>query len=162
MPDEASLEKIIVFQIAGYLFGLSITDVLKVVSCSLTDNRNLKTMGIIQLGQYMVKVLDFHPSLSLGASTELPSEPSFLVITRDGEGELCGILVDEPPNLMELSPESLRSVPPSHHQSSLFQRVSHAAVVSEQKGTITILVLDMKRTLSNTIQNTNLLSLKPS
>lgn len=162
MQDEPNIEKFIVFTIADYLLGLPISDVLKVVSCSLTDNRNLRTMGIVQLGQYMVKVLDFHQSLISGDLTDLPGEQSFLVITRDGEGELCGILVDEPPNLMELPQQSLRSIPQSHHQSSLSQMVSHAAVVSAKEGTMTILLLDMKRTVSNAIQDNNLLSLRPS
>jgi purine-binding chemotaxis protein CheW len=162
MQDEPNIEKFIVFTIADYLLGLPISDVLKVVSCSLTDNRNLRTMGIVQLGQYMVKVLDFHQSLRSGNLTDLPGEQSFLVITRDGEGELCGILVDEPPNLMELPQQSLRSIPQSHHQSSLSQMVSHAAVVSAKEGTMTILLLDMKRTVSNAIQDNNLLSLRPS
>lgn len=162
MQDEPNIEKFIVFKIADNLFGLPISDVLKVVSCSLTDNRNLRTMGIIQLGRYMVKVFDFHQALSSGDLTELPGEQSFLVITRNGDGELCGILVDEPPNLVDLPQESLRVIPQSHHQSSLFGMVSHAAVVSDQEGTITILLLDMKRTVSNAIQNTNLLSLMPS
>ena len=162
MQDEANIEKLIVFKIADYLLGLPISDVLKVVTCSLTDNRNLRTMGIVQLGQYMVKVLDFHQSLSSGDLTDLPGEQSFLVITRDGEGELCGILVDEPPNLMELPQQTLQSIPQSHHQSSLSQMVSHAAVVSAKEGTITIFLLDMKRTGSNALQNNNLLSLRPS
>ena len=162
MQDEPQIERFIVFKIADYLLGLPISDVLKVVSCSLTDNKNLRTMGIIQLGRYMVKVLDFHQALSSGNLTKLPGEQSFLVITRDGEGELCGILVDEPPNLVELPQENLSVIPQSHRQSSLFGMVSHAAVVSEQEGTITILLLDMKRTMSNAIQNTNLLSLRLS
>ncbi|AFZ21476.1 chemotaxis protein CheW [Allocoleopsis franciscana] len=162
MQDELNIEKFIVFKIADYLFGLSINDVLKVITCSLTDNRNLRTMGIVQLGQYMVKVLDFHQSLGSEDLTELPGEQSFLVITRNGEGELCGILVDEPPNLMELAQESLQIIPRSNHQSGMFQLVSHGAVISAQEGTITILVLDMKRTLSNAIPINNLLSLMPS
>lgn len=162
MQDELNIEKFIIFKIADYLLGLPISDVLKVVSCSLTDNTNLRTMGIVQLGQYMVKVLDFHQSLSSEDLTELPGEQSFLVITRDGEGELCGILVDEPPNLMELAQESLRIIPRSNHRSGIFQIVSHGVVVSDKEGTITILLLDMKRTLSNAIPINNLLSLMPS
>ena len=119
-------------------------------------------MGSLQPSQYRVTLLDFHQSLRSGHLTDLPGEQSFLVITRDGEGELCGILVDEPPNLMELPQQTLQSIPQSHHQSSLSQMVSHAAVVSAKEGTITIFLLDMKRTVSNAIQNNNLLFLRPS
>jgi purine-binding chemotaxis protein CheW len=162
MHDESKEDKFIVFKIADYLLGLPISDVLKVVNYSPTENGKLRTMGVVQIGRHMVKVLDFHQELSSGGLAQLPGEQPFLLITRDREGELCGILVDEPPNLVELPLEMIQSLPKSDHQSSIFQMVSHAAVISQQEITTTIFLLDMKRTLSTAIHNSHPLSLRSS
>ncbi len=145
MQDELKIDKFIVFKIADYLLGLPIGNVLKVVNCSSPENSKLKTMGIFQLGHHMVRLLDFYQSLSSGDSPQLSNEQSFLVITRDSQGELCGILVDEPPNLVELPLEMIRSLPKSDRQSSIFQMISHAAVIPQKEATTTIFLLDMNQ-----------------
>ena len=121
-------------------------------------------MGVVQLGQHMIKVLDLHlPQLSAGDLTELPGNQSFLVITRDRQGELCGILVDEPPNLLELPLEMMRSLPKSdRHSKPFLEMVSHAAVVSQDEVTTTIFLLDTQRLSNTSINDSPPLSLKPS
>ncbi|HAA32264.1 MAG TPA: hypothetical protein DCE56_36875 [Cyanobacteria bacterium UBA8553] len=121
-------------------------------------------MGVVQLGQHMIKVLDLHlPQLGAGDLTELMGHQSFLVITRDRQGELCGILVDEPPNLLELPLEMMQSLPTSnHHSQPLFEMVSHVAVVSQGEVKTTIFLLDTKRLSNTAINDSYPLSLKPS
>ncbi len=154
MHDDSNVGKFIVFKITDYLLALPISDVLKVVNSPSINSKGLTTMGVVQLGQHMIKVLDLHlPQLGASDLTELTRNQSFLVITRDRQGELCGILVDEPPNLLELPLEMMRSLPKSErHSQPLFEMVSHAAVVSQDEVTTTIFLLDMKR-LSNTARN---------
>ncbi len=149
MQDEFKVEKFIVFKIADYLLGLPIGNVLKVVNCFSTENSRLKTMGIVQLGHHMIRIVDFYQPLVSGNLPPLPNEQSFLVITRDSQGELCGILVDEPPNLVELPLDMIRSPPKSDRQSSIFQMITHAAVLSQQEATTTIFLLDMNQAFTN-------------
>ena len=54
-------------------------------------------------------------------------------------------MVDEPPNLVELPLDSMRSIPQSESRSSVFKLVSYAAVVSHNEMTTTIFLLDLTR-----------------
>lgn len=163
MSDDSKVSKFIVFKIADYHLALPIRDVLKVVNCSLMVGSGLQTMGVIQLGNHMIRVLDLHEQLSSGGSGQLPSSPPFLVITRGSGGELCGIPVEKPPNLVELPLEMMRSLPKSdQYGKPALNLVSHAAVVSQENVTTTIFLLDMKRVLNPRINDSPLLALKPS
>lgn len=161
MHDESTADNFIVFKISDYHLGLPLNDVLKVVNCPPTENKKLRTMGIIQLGRHMIRVLDLHKELSADLP-QLPSDQSFLVITRDRQGELCGILVDEPPNLVEIPLEIMQSLPKSDRQSGILQMVSHAAVISQQEITTTIFLLDVKRIFNTGINESYPLALRPS
>lgn len=161
MQDESSTGKFIVFKISHYLLALPMTDVVKVISYSAIENKGLKSMGVVQVGRHMIKVLDWHQQLSYGDSVYLPEQP-FLVITRQPQGELCGILVDEPPDLMELPQELLQSLTPSSHQYGVFEMVSHVAILSENGTTTTIFLLDMHRNLEPAINEPSPRLLRPS
>jgi purine-binding chemotaxis protein CheW len=120
----------------------------------------LKEMGVIQLGQHMIRVVDLHEQLSSG---QLLSNPPFLVITRGAGGELCGIPVEKPPNLVELPLEMMRSLPKSdQYGNPALNLVSHAAVVSQENVTTTIFLLDVKRVLNPKSNDFHPLALKSS
>lgn len=162
MHHESKTGKFIVFKIADYLLALPISDVLKVVNCPPAANYELRTMGLVRLGQHTIRVLDFHQQLSSGGLPQLPGNPPFLVITRTPVGELYGISVDSPPDLVELPLEMMQSLPKSDRQSSALDIVSHAAVVSQEKVTGTIFLLDMKRVMNTGINDSHPRLLKPS
>lgn len=154
MHNESKVGKFIVFKIMDYLLALPIEDVLKVVNCSLEAGSRLRTMGVIQLGRHMIRVLDLHQSLSVGGLSELPANLPFLVITKSYSGELCGIPVDEPPNLVELPLEMMRSLSTSQRQGNrLLEMVSHAAVLTQEGMATTIFFLDMKQVLHTSISD---------
>lgn len=143
MQDESNTGKFIVFKVADFLLALPIDEVLKVVKYASVANKNLSAMGVIQVGKHAIKLLDLHlPPLS---SNDSPHRP-FLVIARGGSGELCGIAVDEPPNLVELPLELMRSLPPSdRYGKRALEWVSHVAVLPQDGGTATVFLLDLKR-----------------
>jgi purine-binding chemotaxis protein CheW len=103
----------------------------------------------------MIRVLDLHQRFSISTLSQLPANQLFLVITRGSGEELCGIPVDEPPNLVELPLDILRRLPKSELQSNrLLEIVSHAAVLSHENVTTTIFLLDttFRRSLSKVDQ----------
>ena len=152
MYDDSKVGKFIVFKIADYHLALPMSDVIKVVNCSPMVSSGLKTMGVIQLGHHMIRVLDLHEQLSSGGSDDLPNDPPFLVIIRGSGGELCGIPVEKPPNLVELPLEMMRSFPKSdQYDKPALNLVSHAAVVSQENVTTTIFLLDVKQVLNSTV-----------
>jgi purine-binding chemotaxis protein CheW len=160
MYDDSKVSKFIVFKIADYHLSLPINEVLKVVNCSPMVSSGLKEMGVIQLGHHMIRVVDLHEQLSSG---QLLSNPPFLVITRGAGGELCGIPVEKPPNLVELPLEMMRTLPKSdQYGNPALNLVSHAAVVSQENVTTTIFLLDVKRVLNPKSNDSHPLALKSS
>jgi len=152
MYDDSKVGKFIVFKIADYHLALPMSDVIKVVNCSPMVSNGLQKMGVIQLGHHMIRVVDLHEQLSSGGSDHLPNDPPFLVIIRGSGGELCGIPVEKPPNLVELPLEMMRSFPKSdQYDKPALNLVSHAAVVSQENVTMTIFLLDVKQVLNSTV-----------
>lgn len=145
MQNAPTLDKFIVFRIADCLLALPMNNVLKVINAPPSNSGGLRAMGLLQLGRHTIRVLDLYHQLSPNEPLPASGNSPFLVITRNPQGELFGISVDEPPNLMELPRESLRSVPPSERQSGFRKLISHAAVISQKQVTTTIFLLDLKR-----------------
>jgi chemotaxis signal transduction protein len=145
MPDNSNLEKFIVFRIGDCLMALPIADVLKVINCPVGDNNGLRSMGLVQLGRHTIRVFDWHEELNSNSLSNLTNRKSFLLIARTSYGELCAIVVDEPPNLVELPLDLMRSIPQSESRSSVFKLVSYAAVVSHNEIATTIFLLDLMR-----------------
>lgn len=160
MNDESTMGKFIVFKIADYYWALPISDVLKVVNSSTLIDKELRTMGIVQLGPHIIKIVDLQP-LPSGNLSQLSNTRSFLVITRNSQGELCGIAVEEPPNLIELPLEMIRSLPKSDSYSQCFDLVSHAIVLPQEQGSITIFLLDMRRLVNPASDDFHALSFQP-
>ncbi len=151
--DDSKVGKFIVLKIADYLLALPINDVLKVVNCSAVADRGLRTLGVVQLGRHMIRILDLH-------LPELPDNQPFLVITRNSKGELWGIAVDEPPNLLELPLEMMRSLPSSdRHGKGILDRVSHAAIISHEEVTTTIFLLDLNQAINTATNDSSSISL---
>jgi purine-binding chemotaxis protein CheW len=144
MQNDPTIDKFIVFKIADCLLGLPMNNVLKVINSPALNNGGLSAMGLVQLGRHTIRVLDLYQQLNPKEPLPSPGNQPFLVITRSPQGELFGISVDEPPNLMELPRESLRSVPQSERQSGVRKLISHAAVISQKEATTTIFLLDLK------------------
>ncbi|KAF3884820.1 MULTISPECIES: chemotaxis protein CheW [Nostocales] len=149
MERETNTEKFIVFKVADYFLGMSINDVLKVINCSSLHSTRLIQMGLVQVGNHTIKLLDLQQHLNLDSLPQLSGNESFLVITRDSEGELCGVLVHEPPDLIELPPETIRPLPRSDiYSKATPDIVSHVAVLSSEEMIKTIFLLDLKRTIT--------------
>jgi chemotaxis signal transduction protein len=150
MYNESNTESFIVFRIANYLFALPIWDVLQVVSCPPQTSRELSQVGLLQLGDHMIRMVDLQRQCNSEDFSQLPGSQPFLVIVRDPNGEFCGIPLYEPPNLIEFSREKMRSLPQSQSQSGVLKIASHAAVLSWQEVTTTVFLLDVQRALTVT------------
>jgi purine-binding chemotaxis protein CheW len=68
-----------------------------------------------------------------------------MVVTHDSQGELYGISVDEPPDIVELPLLTIRPLPKSSsHSKPMIQMVSHVAVLPQKEDIKTIFLLDLK------------------
>ncbi len=149
MREELNLDKFIVFKVADTLLAISIDKVIKVVNCSEEKINQLTTMGLVQIGRHMIKLLDMHQKLNTEVLSYLSNSQAFLVITYDAQGELCGILVDEPPDLMELPPEIIQPLPKYRSNSKpAIEMVSHVAVVNQRNLTQPIFLLNCQHIIA--------------
>lgn len=144
MDNELQAEKFIVFKIIDYLLALPVKEVVKVVTCSGQNDRGLKKMGLVQLGRHTIRVLDLSEKLSSDNGTQLATNQPFLVVSCTTKGELWGIPVEEPPNLVEINPENLRTVPQSERQSVLLDLVKNVAILPHEAAGKTIFLLDVE------------------
>jgi chemotaxis signal transduction protein len=156
MHHNSQVSKFIVFKVADYLLSLPLSHVLKVINYSSVAAQAgiplLRTMGIVQLGKHTIRVLNLHQHLSLDGLPQIPLKQPFLLIAQIAKEELCGIWLEEPPNLLELDNETLRIIPKSKRQSGNLEIISHAAVLSENNVTTTIFLLDLQRIFNTTIE----------
>lgn len=80
----------------------------------------------------------------------------FLIIAQLQQGQLCAIPLESPPNLVELSRDSIQALPESCTYNDLLKAVSYGAVISDQENTFTIFILDINQAWYGN-KNTNLI-----
>ena len=153
MNNEPEAGKFIVFMIADYLLALPMSAVLKVVNSPHGSNGNLRAAGLVQIGHHTIMLLDLQQKFTTSYAPQVTRNSPFLVITQV-QGELCGIPVDEPPNLVELPRDSIRALPKSYNQVGLMDMVSHVAVLSQEEKTFTIFIVDINRAVGVTTNST--------
>lgn len=148
--------KFIVFKIADYFLALPISTVLKVVNYPPMNNRNSPTTGLVQIGSHAIALLDLHQKLPSNHTPDVNIYTPFLLIAQLHQGQLCAIPLESPPNLVELSRDSIQALPHSFAHNDLLQAVSYGAILSEQENTFTIFILDINRSWYGD-RNTNLI-----
>jgi chemotaxis signal transduction protein len=146
MQDGLKAEKFIAFTVADYCLALPIAEVLQVVKYPVSTHHELSNMGLVQLGQHTIRVLDLHQQLGLENLGQL-CRP-FLLITQTPSREPSAIPVSEPPGLMEFPPEMMQPLPQSNQPFGVLAIASHAAVISPEEATTTIFLLDINRILN--------------
>ncbi|MEQ9235637.1 chemotaxis protein CheW [Coleofasciculus sp. E2-BRE-01] len=132
-------QKYIVFKISDSLMSLPMDNVLKVLNTPSNES-GWNAMGLLQIGDYTIRIVDLHQQLNPNYDANSTNLQSFLVITNPIEGDLFGIIVDEPPNLIELNPDLIRKLPKYNRRLPM---VSHAAVLQENEKKTTIFMLDL-------------------
>jgi len=132
-------QKNIVFKISDCLISLPMDNVLKVLNTPSNES-GWNAMGLLQIGDYTIRIVDLHQQLNPNYDTDSTNLQSFLVITNPIEGNLFGIIVDEPPNLIELNTDLIRKLPKYNRRLPM---MSHAAVLQENEKKTTIFMLDL-------------------
>ena len=160
-PAASETTKYITFKVAGYLFALPSQEILKVVATPAPGEGGLVSLGLVQLGQYSIQILDLPELLSLNtekakakaaapppprAKASKPEggdqNPPFLMVLQNANQDLLGIAVDEPPDLLEVPSYALKPVPPEKRLSRALRWISHVVTYSLGNNRHTLLLLD--------------------
>jgi purine-binding chemotaxis protein CheW len=143
-------QKYIVFRIANYPLALPVDRVLKVLTCPDNLGKMLRDTWLAQMGQRMIMILNLHQSFEKKNREELDREDDFgkfLLLVKGDRDEICGIPIDEPPNLEEIPDETIQEVPPSYYQVGLPNWIARISIIKNNNTTKAILMLDIDRAL---------------
>ena len=139
-PNSTALDKrkYITFSLHGYLFALLSQDVLKIVVAPSKERGTMLDIGLVQLAQYSIQILELPELLKLDSeanSTEglklgedvadsTVDSLSFLIILQPAK-ELWGIVVNQPPDLLNILPNQLKLVPTTKRIAGALRGISH-------------------------------------
>lgn len=156
-------QKYITFKLADYLFALPSEDILKIVATPPPSQGGMVSMGLVQLEQYSIQTLDLPKLLGIKQQTEAASQPAsqaavdlseltetgatenppFLMVLQNEAGDLWGIAVNEPPDLMDVPNYALKAVPAEKRLTRTLRWVSHVVTYDLGGERHTLLILDI-------------------
>lgn len=148
-PSETT--RYITFKVAGYVFALPSQAILKVVATPPPNEGGLVNMGLVQLEQYSIQILNLPELLSLKSADRKSSDtenPPFLMVLQNADKDLLGIAVDTPPDLLAVPDYALKLVPPEKRLTPALRWVSHVVTYSLGGDRHTLLLLDLSMLLS--------------
>ncbi|MGD1897814.1 MAG: chemotaxis protein CheW [Phormidesmis sp.] len=159
------------FRLEQYSIALPSEHVLKIVATPPPSQGGMVHMGLVQLQQYSIQILNVEKLLGLQNTSDKENNPPFLIVMRSHlDEDLWGIAVNEPPELINISDRALRTVPEEVRLPGALQWVSHVVSClsddSHSENSKTLLVLDLPILLSARradidARNVNLLSADP-
>jgi chemotaxis signal transduction protein len=133
---------------AHYLFALPVEAVEKAIvypehRATLRDG-----IGMIDLGDKTLTIVDLRQKF---AKIDREHDTSkFLILFHTQAGELCGLPIQEAPVLLDIAPDTIRSIPLAYREVNQLSFVSHMAIVPQENGLepLQILLLGFDRSLS--------------
>ena len=140
----SKIAKMITFKIADHWFALPMAAVLKIVNCPPVDQGGIVNLGMVQLGAHTIHLLDLYSTFGLGSAPSALTQTPFLLVLRGSQKKLWGIVLEAPPDLIDLPNTLFKSVSTDKRFSPKKQWISHIAVISKQDISRTLLFLDLK------------------
>ncbi|MCU0524159.1 MAG: chemotaxis protein CheW [Elainella sp. Prado103] len=135
--------KLITFEIGKLRFAVRIDQVQKVVNLPKVYGSGLRPIGLTQVGDQEVTVLDLGRRLFLSPG-ESTGTTDYLVLVQSAQGEVMGIPVADTPLLVEIASEQIRVLPESYRRADTLEFASHIIVVPHEAGAQTLFLLDIE------------------
>ncbi|MGB3299476.1 MAG: chemotaxis protein CheW [Phormidesmis sp.] len=140
----AEVTQYITFKLADYLLALPTQQILKIVATPSPEAGGLVEIGLVQLGQHSIQVLDLFKLLGLKETAKAAIQnPPFLVVFQNSLQDLWGIALLEPPDLMSVPDYALKPVPPEKRLTRMLRWVSHVVTYDLNSSRHTLLLLDL-------------------
>ncbi|MGD1866415.1 MAG: hypothetical protein ACFB0D_17835 [Phormidesmis sp.] len=176
-PDQTV--EYITFKVGKYLFALPSQTILKVVATPPPSQGGMVSMGLVQLEQYSIQIINLlellglrkisssSPSTDKHAHSEQPAHskintlqkkeqatetnpnPPFLMVFQNSTEDLCAIAVETPPDLMKIPNDTLKPVPPENRLTKALRWVSHIVIYEAGGSRHTLLILDLPLLLAS-------------
>ena len=130
---------------ARYIFALPVEAVEKAIVYP-TDRAVLKDgIGMIDLGEQILTIVDLRQKFATIDAQQDTSK--FLILFHTHAGELCGLPIKEAPVLLDIPPNTIKSIPLAYREVNQLSFVSHMAIVPQEDGLepLQILLLGFER-----------------
>ncbi len=152
VDDEQTTIRTIVFSLADvehtaigkYQFALPVEAVIRAIVYPATRTPLTDGIGMINLGDRTVTIVDLRDKFTKIAPTEDSS--GFLILFKTQSDELCGLPVKDAPILMDIPIATIRPLPLAYREVNQLTFASHAAIVPQDElDPLEILLLGMGR-----------------
>jgi chemotaxis signal transduction protein len=134
--------------ISQYIFALPVEAVDRAIVYPSERAVLRDGIGMMNLGTQTLTIVDLRQKFT----TIDPQQDSskFLILFHTQAGELCGLPVKEAPVLLDIAPDTIRSIPLAYREVNQLSFVSHMAIVPQENGLepLQILILGLDRPLT--------------
>ncbi|MDB9314093.1 chemotaxis protein CheW [Spirulina sp. CS-785/01] len=141
LPTDTERARVIIFPIANYLFALPMKAVLKISPSPPELSEGFSEVGLLELEGETILLLNLDGLLSEEKSTWQTTQ--FLILVSDQRGQLCGIPVEDLPNMIDLSLLNIQPLPKSSRQSPLSRLSRYVALRQSDNQKKPIFLLDI-------------------
>lgn len=144
-PKKTTLIKLVAFEVGKLTLAVRIDQVEKVVNLPKLYGSGLNPIGLAQVGDREITVLDLAKRLFHAPTVLSLEQQAYLILVKQPQGEVFGIPVTETPLLLDVSTDLIRTLPESYRQADTLAIASHIVVVSTATGSRTLFLLDLNR-----------------
>jgi len=160
----------IIFALADYLIALPTENIVKIVPTPPPNQGGMVDMGLVQLAQYSIQLLDlcallgleeptqdersFAPELNLPTNNSAHLASPFLIVMKaidqessNAEHDLWGITVSHPLDIVSIADDDLNAVPETTRVPGTLQWVSHVATCDVIRDHLSDIATEEPRTL---------------
>ena len=141
ITSDVNLLKVLVFEMANHFFALPISVIFKVIDCPPITDTTDSSLGITDFEGQAVTVVNLAQKLFPQNSAPQRMQKRFLILIQTRQGELCGILIDNSPALIELPMDNIRPLPLSARQVNPLSIATHVAILPKAEGSLQIFLL---------------------
>jgi chemotaxis signal transduction protein len=116
--------------ISQYIFALPVEAVDRAIVYPSERAVLRDGIGMMNLGTQTLTIVDLRQKFT----TIDPQQDSskFLILFHTQAGELCGLPVKEAPVLLDIAPDTIRSIPLAYREVNQLSFVSHMAIVPQE------------------------------
>jgi chemotaxis signal transduction protein len=102
----------------------------------------LSHVNLTHFPEQEIAIVDLHQKL-FGTSLTQPESTGYFIISKNIADEPLGIVVSQPPTLIDVSLEQIRLLPDAYRRADTLAIASHVTVIPDKDTTKTIFILDL-------------------
>lgn len=138
--------KLLVFKVEKLMLSLPILQVQKVIKYNSVHGSGLSHVNLTHLEDRDIAIVDLHKKIFNVSLPEAVQNQGYFLISQNIRGEPLGILILEPPTLVDVSTTQVRLIPNSYRHADTLEIASHVTVISQpDNAKQTIFILDLEK-----------------